>query len=257
MSSGTDNLVGERGSVYLDFAFIAPFAMMLMLFAVDFCHILRAEIQLEIAARAMADVEAHNDIYSKGNHVLPSSRSKTIASYYLQDALGIPGESVLCKGSAAPVPGMSGIISPIKDFLDGKTKAQEKSKVLEWLGSLIKGAINVLSFGTQAYFLEGVPHDKYVKSSIAVLVPTYCPRRAFDFWTLSGKGGTAEVVQYRYPLTAGAFDPNAKPKTDMRERYHCVMPTIDTSQRPPDTYTRRIRRWCKKWIPDSFWEKLE
>ena len=77
-------LESTRATVMLEFAFVAPLAVAVAVFAADFTRILRTEQQLEIASRLAADVEAHMaDYYGKG--ACPSSQAKSVAKYYLVD----------------------------------------------------------------------------------------------------------------------------------------------------------------------------
>ena len=68
-------LESTRATVMLEFAFVAPLAVAVAVFAADFTRILRTEQQLEIASRLAADVEAHMADYY-GNGKTPSSATK-------------------------------------------------------------------------------------------------------------------------------------------------------------------------------------
>ena len=59
-------LFGERATVMLEFAFVAPLAIIVAVYAADIMRILRTEQQLEIATRLAADVEAHMADYYAG-----------------------------------------------------------------------------------------------------------------------------------------------------------------------------------------------
>ena len=84
-------LGSARASVMLEFAFVAPLAVSLVVFAADFTRILRTEQQLEIATRLAADVEAHMaDYYANGKS--PGAAAKNVGKYYLADvAQGVDG----------------------------------------------------------------------------------------------------------------------------------------------------------------------
>ena len=115
-----------RGTVFVEFAVMAPLGIMLMCFAFDFQRILRTEQQLEIAARAMCDLETHYAKCSYDGNATPQtfprpSAKKKIKTYlaYAMDMDSTAANRFFCKAECKAVPGIPSLLSPVLKYLDG------------------------------------------------------------------------------------------------------------------------------------------
>ena len=218
-------LCGERATVMLEFAFVAPLVLIVAIYSADTMRILRTEQQLEIATRLAADVEAHMANYY-GNGKTPSSATKNVAKRYLVDVAHVVENvgDVYIKGDSYVV----------KNLL---------SVAVDWINRFMKG---------QACGDDIVPHDRVVKISTAVYIPTILPSAAYAAISLpkrgGGGGGRIGVGQFTPDLEGGkaATAWNLKLNAKKRHRVYCYMPVIDSVPVAPETYVRKFKSWCAK-----------
>ena len=248
-------LKSTRASVMLDFAFVAPFVTTVAIFSADFTNILRTEQQLEIAARLMADVEAHMADYH-GKAKSPSSETKTIGKHYLRDYAQITPsiEDIYVKGSCDTVKNpISVAVAWIDKFFKGQVFSDEGGSVGKFfvnvLGKILGGIANFVSFRTIRYLTDVVPHDREVKVSCAAYIPTILPAAAYKTLSLptrsADKIGVAQFtpdLEGKVAAKAGDFKINAA----SRHRVYCYMPVVDSAPVAPETYVRVFKSWCSK-----------
>ena len=253
-----------RGTVFLEFAVIAPLGVMLMCFAFDFQRILRTEQQLEIAARAMCDLESH---YAKcsydGNataqpYPRPSAKKK-IKNYlaYAMDLDSTAANRFFCKAECKPVPGILTILSPVLEFLDGKPP-ENANVFFKVISQIFACALDVFTMKTQRYFSEILPRDRELKVSFAANIPTLLPRKFYDImgWTgeKAGSKQYATVNQLDFRRNLSATPGKNTLDFSTRERSWCTMPVMDSAANPPVTYSRQIKgifsRYIPKWLMD-------
>lgn len=269
-------LGSPRATVFLEFSVVAPFAMALILFAHDFTSILYAEQQLEIGARAAADIESHL------NHYFPSKNEKDTGPHkitkrfvkpYLAQAIGLADNAkaaqstavckdIFIKGDSSPVPGVGKIFTTFQNILDGSAFSGGSgvaATVFRLLSSILGTILNILTLGTHVYFTEIPLHDRMVSMSVSARVPTIMPRRVYDFFSArpvkAGELGAdkALVVQARYVIDEkSVWGRKNEPDLTRRVRSYCVMPVIDTMPVAPFTVVRKLRG-SLKWVPDKFW----
>ena len=138
-------LESTRATVMLEFAFVAPLAVAVAVFAADFTRILRTEQQLEIASRLAADVEAHMADYY-GNSASPSSAAKTVAKRYLVDVANVSAKvgDVYIKGSCTIVKNpITYIIDWLNKFMKGQ-QYKEDNVFLNLIGKVLGGLMNFI-----------------------------------------------------------------------------------------------------------------
>ena len=241
---------GERAAVMLEFAFVAPLAVMTVAFAADFTRILRTEQQLEIAARLAADVEAHMADYY-GKLPCPSSSAKRVAKFYLADvAQVVEGtDDVYMKGSCKTIGNpVSAAMDHVRGFLDGST-FKESNVFLTLLGKILGGLMNFITFGTMHYVLDVMPHDREVMVTMAAYIPTVLPTEAYGWIGVGGRdGGRVGVAQMTADLDGGVGTTawNLKLNGANRHRVYCCMPVMDSVPIAPQTYVRKFKAWCAK-----------
>ncbi len=247
-------LRSARGTAYIEFAAMAPIFLIAVLFAADFTRVLYVEQQVDIATRALCDVECH---LRPGARKCPGLPAKRVVRTYLAEALAKEGlvardaggkvltnggtradrmRSVYCKGSVDKQTGpVHDLINTVSDFMNGKSK----SKFFDFVGRFLGTAVDFVTMKTGRYVTEVFPTDKVVKTSVSVLVRPVVPGHAF---TLFGRrrGGNSNSM-----LIVNAA-PNGK---GQRVRYYCHMPSMDTATVAPFTDIRqRIAPIFGKWL---------
>lgn len=246
-------LCGERATVMLEFAFVAPLVLVVGIYAADITRILRTEQQLEIATRLAADVEAHMADYY-GNGKTPSAAAKNVAKRYLVDVAQVTDSAgnVYIKGDSYCV---KNLVSMIVDWIDKFIKGESVSDdnvFLQLIGKVLGGLMNFVTFRTVNYITDVIPHDRAVKISTAVYVPTILPPAAYSAISLpqrgGGGGGKIGVGQFAPDLEGGnaATAWNLKLNEKKRHRVYCYMPVMDSVPVAPETYVRKLKSWCAK-----------
>lgn len=249
-----------RGTVFLEFAMFAPLAVILMCFAFDFSRILRVEQQLEIGARAMADLESHwakrTSDGSPNMQTYPRTKSKTLVKTYLASTMpGLQPGNFYCKAFAESVPGLQSVLSTILNFING-TPAEGTHWVLKLIAKIIGKILNIFTLKTQLYFTEIIPRDQQLKVSFSATMPTLLPRRFYNVLGFASptpvKAGTglATISQLRQKIITSGIPGQNTLNPNERERFYCVMPVMDSAVQPPVTYGRQIKGAFTKYIPE-------
>lgn len=250
-------LKGDRASVFLEFAIIAPLAIILICFAADFTRILRTEQQLEIAARAAADIQIHLSGTSDGQ--IPDSKAKIPVKYYLQDIAQVVDsvDHVYLKAKVFSNHNlMTAIVNLVNKYIFGESLSGGG-----WFWDLftefIKGTVKLLTMGADSYIRQVIPTDKGLimtcSCAIKPLLPTFCYSYFGPLGHRADKGYLM-VVQAETEKSSGRLDP-MDPKTsassdidsdlkyDYRNRYWVAMPILDTVPLACDTIIKDIRNW--------------
>lgn len=243
-------LGGERATVMLEFAFMAPLVILTTAFAADFTRILRTEQQLEIATRLAADVEAHKaDYYSKA--ATPSSEAKTVSKMYLVNVAQVATsiKKVYLKGGYDTIKNpISFAVGKVNDFMNGKAFS-DSNVFLNIIGKILGGLMNFITFRTVNYVTDVIPHDKEIWISSAAYIPTVLPSSAYKWLGIAGhQQGEIGMAQMTTDLEGGnaatAWSLKLNPKK--RHRVYCYMPVIDSVPLAPQTYVRIVKSWCAK-----------
>ena len=286
----TRRLLGERGAVMLEFAFVAPLVFTLLLFATDFTRILRTEQQLEIAARLAADVEAHMATADGGES--PSDAAKKVAKFYLVDIARVaeqPGH-VYVKGDhmmifnlmSDAVDGLVDLVNNGVSFSSDSKAAKVVEVILNSLLKLLGKAVDVLTFRTDRYITRIFPHDREVRVTVAAYIPTILPgsmyrsfgygrhtdvmylgvwqaapnlvMRGKDKWSYIGINPIENGRSLVSLVTGMGTASDLQLVTDCRHRVYCYMPVMDSVPMAPETYVRSFIAWAEgqKW-----WKWLE
>ena len=241
-------LESTRATVMLEFAFVAPLAVAVAVFAADFTRILRTEQQLEIASRLAADVEEHMADYY-GHSASPSSAAKTVAKRYLVDVANVSAKvgDVYIKGSCTIVKNpITYIIDWLNKFMKGQ-QYKEDNVFLNLIGKVLGGLMNFITFRTVNYVTDVIPHDREVRISTATYISTILPAGSYGWLGLADRSsGKIGVGQFVYDLEGGvaATAWNYKLNTSKRHRVYCFMPVLDSVPMAPVTYVRKFKSWC-------------
>lgn len=247
-------LRSARGTAYIEFAVMVPVFLFALLFAADFTRILYVEQQVEIATRALCDVESHLRPGKPEN--CPGRPAKFVVRTYLAEALAKEGlvarnnkgevlgdagsraereGSVYCKGS---VDKQSGPVHDVANGIIGFLEGQSGNKFLSLIGKALGKGVDFLTMGTVKYMTEVFPTDKVVKTSVSVLVRPVFPGHAFT--TIGRRNTTSNTMLVVAAAPAG---------DGKRVRYYCHMPSMDTATVAPSTVIRqKISPIFGKWL---------
>ena len=244
-------LRGARASVMLEFAFIAPLAMVTIVFAADITRILRTEQQLEIATRLAADVESHTADYYANDRKSPGSPAKNIAKGYLVNIAHVANStrSVLMKGECMAISNPITVAATwFANILNGEAISDD-NMFLKMVAKIFGKLIDFITFGTFNYVFDVVPHDREVKVTMAACIPTVMPPGLYTFLSMPGHvESEIGLGQFAYDLegnsVATAWNLTVNPKK--RHRVYCYMPVIDAVPMAPKTYVRVFKSWCAK-----------
>jgi hypothetical protein len=248
-------LRATRGSAYLEFAFVMPLVLMTMFFAVDFTRHLYIEQQVEIATRALSDVECHlvpgRRTGPDGKSGCPGRPAKIVVRNYLAESLKNEGlrsaDDVYCKGDFYV---QRGPIHTIVDTVFGGIEKMKKSDnwFFKFLGKIISFALSLVTMNTQLYLSETFLTDKVVRTSVSVYVDTLVPAEAYGFF--GNQYGRAMIPAYAPRLSDATAEYDRKLVADERVRYYCHMPSMDTAALAPATYIRKLTQipLLKKWL---------
>lgn len=232
-------LRGERGSLYLEFALMAPLALAVAGFVVDFAHLTLVRQQLDVCARFAADVESRSAIaYGDRTPKLPGGVRNTLVGY-LAHATAHPlakrpagRDEVHLRYRQKPLP-----LQCVGAFLTGRGdalvgKADGKAAVAVGLfSSILKAALDLVSFRNVRYLTEPFAEDYTVGASVSARTETLFPSALYE--GLGGgigwEGGRAFLVL-----------PESPDGADGVSRRYCYMPNRETLPKRPPTYTRTV-----------------
>lgn len=245
-------LKSARGSAYAEFAFVAPLVLALMCFAVDFMRILYCEQQIEIASRALCDIESHlkpGKRLNRGAPAYPGRPAKIIIRNYLAESLakeGLPGaDRVYLRADVYKQTGaIHKIVNGIFDGIEDLKKSE--STFLSLLGKFLSFAIELITMRTERYLSEVIGTDRVVKTSVSVYINTYIPKDVYA-WFGGGRGWTM-IPQYAPRLGGGSAAYARDLQMDRRVRYYCHLPSLDTATVAPPTYIRKLSKLLKSWV---------
>ena len=235
-------LRSTRATAYVEFAVMAPIFLFAILFAADFTRVLYVEQQVDIATRALCDVESH---LRPGARKCPGQPAKFVVRKYLAEALAKEGlitrdgkreNAVYCKGDVSEQGGplhyaLNGIIG----FFSGNAE----NKFFSILGKVLGGVIDVVTLRTTRYVTEVFPTDKVVRTTVSVYVQPVFPGSAF---TLFGRHTASRS------MLIPAVAPRGGASGTERVRYYCHMPSMDTAPLAPSTLVRKLTKVFGKWM---------
>ena len=235
-------LRSTRATAYVEFAVMAPIFLFALLFAADFTRVLYVEQQVDIATRALCDVESH---LRPGARKCPGQPAKFVVRKYLAEALAKEGlitrdgkreNAVYCKGDVSEQGGplhyaLNGIIG----FFSGNAE----NKFFSILGKVLGGVLDVVTLRTTRYVTEVFPTDKVVRTTVSVYVQPVFPGSAF---TLFGRHTAS------HSMLIPAVAPRGGASGTERVRYYCHMPSMDTAPLAPSTLVRKLTKVFGKWM---------
>ena len=242
-------LRSTRGSAYLEFAFVMPLVVMLMCFAVDFTRHLYVEQQVEIATRALSDVECH--LIPGKRKGCPGRPAKIVVRNYLAESLKNEGlrsaNDVYCKGD---VKAQEGPLHWLANKIFGGIDSMKESDnaFLRLIGRILSFAASLVTMNTQLYISEVICGDKVVRTSVSAYVDTLIPPKVYGFF--GGDYGRSMIPAYA-PRLGGSTAAYDRPLSeDERVRYYCHMPSMETATLAPPTYIRKLTQipLLKKWL---------
>lgn len=242
-------LRSTRGTAYLEFAFVMPLVVMTMCFAVDFTRHLYVEQQVEIASRALCDVESH--LIPGKRKGCPGRPAKIVVRNYLAESLKNEGlrsaNDVYLKGDVTL---QKGPLHVIVDTIFGKIDAMKESDtwIVQLLGKILSFALSLVTMNTQLYLSETFRTDKIVRTSASAYVDTLIPSKVYGFF--GGDYSRAMIPAYAPRLGGDAAAYNRPLVEDARVRAYCHMPSMETATLAPPTYIRKLTQipLLKSWL---------
>ena len=242
-------LQSTRGTAYLEFAFVMPLVVMTMCFAVDFTRHLYVEQQVEIASRALCDVESH--LIPGKRKGCPGRPAKIVVRNYLAESLKNEGlrsaNDVYLKGDVTL---QKGPLHVIVDTIFGKIDAMKESDtwIVQLLGKILSFALSLVTMNTQLYLSETFRTDKIVRTSASAYVDTLIPSTVYGFF--GGDYSRAMIPAYAPRLGGDAAAYNRPLVEDARVRAYCHMPSMETATLAPPTYIRKLTQipLLKSWL---------
>lgn len=253
----------SRGSAYFEFCVFVPILLWGFLFAADFTRVLYAEQQVEIASRILADIECHlkpgaRDKNGKVGSGCPGGIGKQVVRKYLSEALKNEGiytykalteNAVYCKGTYKHQEGLlHSIVDEVLKKILGETPTG--SKFFDLLAKIFGGIVEVVTLGTYHYLMDIFPSDKYVRTSVTVMVTPLLPGSPYSLFGKHDSEGVMMIPAVAPRLGAGVawYD---RPLVDgQRVRYYCYMPSLDTVPLAPYTFVRTLSKIFGRWIGD-------
>jgi len=279
-------LRSARGVVLLEFGVFAPLVIMAIVFFSDFLRVLYCEQQLEIASRALCDIEAHLKpglrtnkqtpekfrTYQAGRDThdvsgCPDKRGQIVIFNYLEETLGCDSTlDMLTQFSDGPgiyprgyYYNQSGILHDAlnlfcdPDSLGNTLKAECDNGMADFftiLASIFDAVVDFMTFRTDRYLTDVFPTDKVVAVSLSVMVnPTF---------NLFRNNAPAMGLFCREPTLTdcnGSVIPMYERDWDRsdgerRVRYYYQMPSFDTAPLAPDTYGRHMASVFTRWVKE-------
>ena len=249
-----NRLKSTRGSAYLEFAFVMPLVILTMCFAVDFTRHLYVEQQVEIATRALCDVESHlipGKRASGSSSGCPGRPAKIVVRNYLAESLKNEGlrsaNDVYLKGDTYLQKGPLHLL--VDTIFGGIEKMQESdSWIVRVLGKILSFAVSLVTMNTQLYLSETFRSDKVVRTSASAYVDTLISPKAYGFF--GGSYGRSMIPACAPRLGGSAAAYNRPLLEDERVRYYCHLPSMETATLAPPTYIRKLTQipLLKKWL---------
>lgn len=260
-------LASGRGSVFIEFAFGVAFLLPLICFAADFGRVLFAEQQLEIGARAMADIESHlrrhqlwnsdDDEWAgddaRGSKGRPQPLTKAVVRGYLVDVLsrnGFPDEGD--KGNRvymmAVDPKTNMEANQVRRRFQDWSKPFERwargGVVMRIIQLVIRGGRSALMFGTDDYVNETFKADRYVGCSVSVKLQSLIANESAlrFFGRMTSEDGLIMLPQYASEREGDALS------ATRRRRYYCFLPYMDSGALAPQTPIRKMAWFYKNWL---------
>ncbi len=235
-------LRSTRATAYIEFAVMVPIFLFALLFAADFTRVLYVEQQVEIATRALCDVESH---LRPGARACPGQPAKRVVRKYLAEALAKEGivsrggsaeGGVYCKGEVYRQRGpIHDVLNKVIDAFNGNVE----NKFFAIMGKVFGSIIDFVTLRTTRYVTEVFPTDKVVKATVSVYVQPTFP---FHPFTLFGRHTASRS------MLVPAVAPRGGDSKDERVRYYCHMPSMDTAPLAPTTLVRKLTKVFGKWM---------
>lgn len=226
-------LKSTRAAVFLELAMVAPLAVTLVLFAHDFIHICCVELQNEIAARLLSDLESRNVTSNRATVV--TQRSQEIVAKYMKMALGEDMLGVETQMTNAPTPGLTKFFTEIskksREMERSAGEATKDNEGLKTLSAFVGGnPLDLLTLGTHQYLFAPMDSDQMVSASVSVRYRTLLPRPLVSVFQSGGKGREARIVQRSYKLGVKGSDRAEEYRPDVTSfvRHACTMPSFES-----------------------------
>lgn len=182
-------LLGERGSLYVEFALVAPLILAMGAFVFDVAHLTLVRQQLEVGARFAADLESRAPTaYGELEVKAPSPALNTLRSYLAYTTRPVVGPATLAddvhvafRQRPLPFQFLGTFLTGQGDKLVDKSGANKTA--LGLFSGILKGVLDLVSFRCVRYLTEPWAADYTIGATVSMRTQTLFPK------ALYGKAG--------------------------------------------------------------------
>lgn len=225
-------LLGERGSLYVEFALMAPLLLAMGTFIFDVAHLTLVRQQLEIGARFAADLESRAPTaFGELRERAPGSARTALHAYIAyatRPAIGTAPTAndvyVAYRQRPLPFQFLGAFLTGNGDKLVKKDGANKTAMSL--FSGILKGVLDLVSFRCVRYITEPLAADYTIGATVSMRTRTLFPRALY---------GQASPGWDRSSVLAVQEEPTS---AETLERRWCYMPNRETFVDRRPTYTK-------------------
>lgn len=224
-------LLGERGSLYVEFALVAPLLLAMGAFILDAAHLTLVRQQLEVGARFAADLESRAatayGVREVKSGAVALNALRAYLAYATKPALGAAAthDEIHVAFRQKPLP-----FQFLGAFLDGKgeslvDKRKGNAVAMGLFSGALKSVLDLVSFRNVRYLTEPFAADYALGASVSMETRTLFPATLY---------GAADPEWQKGDFVALPEDPAAK---EVARRW-CYMPNREAFVDRRPTYTK-------------------
>ncbi len=224
-------LLGERASLYLEFALVAPLLLAAGAFVLDTAHLTLVRQQLEVGARFAADVESRAPTAYGAREVRGPAPAYAALRSYLATATapaltpnGLEEVHIAFRQRPLPFQFLGAFLVGKGDELIDRKGANKTAMGL--FSAILKGALDLVSFRCVRYITEPFAADYAIGATVSMRTQTLFPG---SLYAAAGPGWD------RSWLLAAQEEPTA---ADTAGRRWCYMPNRETFVDRRPTYVK-------------------
>ena len=171
-------LLGERGSLYVEFALVAPLLLAMGAFIFDVAHLTLVRQQLEIGARFAADLESRAPTafgeLEEGAPLSAHLALRTYMAYVTRPAIGTAPTAndvyVTFRQKPLPFQFLGTFLTGNGDKLVNKNGANKTA--LGLFSGILKGVLDLVSFRSVRYLTEPLAADYTIGATVSMRTPS-------------------------------------------------------------------------------------
>lgn len=223
-------LLGERGSLYVEFALVAPLLLAMGAFIFDVAHLTLVRQQLEIGARFAADLESRAPTafgeLEEGAPLSAHLALRTYMAYVTRPAIGTAPTAndvyVTFRQKPLPFQFLGTFLTGNGDKLVNKNGANKTA--LGLFSGILKGVLDLVSFRSVRYLTEPLAADYTIGATVSMRTQTLFPKAIYG-QTSPGWDRTSVLAVQEEPTAADTvvrrwcYMPNRETFVDRRPTY--------------------------------------